>query len=48
MWDQKKPTAMINDEIVEKGQMIGEMTVVDIAKDYVAIKIKGNIYKFEY
>jgi len=51
MWDQQKPAAMINDEIVYKGQMSGEttvVTVVDITKDYVAIKLKGNVYKFAY
>jgi len=48
MWEQTKPAAMINDEIYYKGQMIGEMMLEDITKEYVKIKIKGNSYKFEY
>jgi hypothetical protein len=37
VWDQEKPTAIINGEIVEKGKKFSKYTVLDIQRDRVTI-----------
>lgn len=37
LWDKTKPTAIVNDQIVEKGSRLGDFVVIDIQKDRVSL-----------
>jgi hypothetical protein len=48
MWNINHPKVMINDKILSVGDTFDDMVIVNITKDYVAVKIHENIYKFQY
>jgi hypothetical protein len=44
-WDKKKPTAIIDDEIVTVGSRIGDAVVVDIQKGFVRLNDGANDFE---
>ena len=44
-WDEKKPTAIIDDEIVTVGSRIGDAVVVDIQKGFVKLNDGANDFE---
>lgn len=36
-WDENKPTAIINNKVIEKGDVLDGYTVIEIHKDYVIL-----------
>ncbi len=48
MWDEKTPAAVINNEIVTRGQIVSNCRITDITRIYIEIEKQGVKYRFKY